>query len=108
MVPRSLYSDQPAPNRYPRTTHSNRIGRVERTHDLVVGHEQLTERAFLLPRSHRVALHHPVRVVAAASALDEREEHRLAEHEPERRIEVAQHPLRIDAQSPRETRHLFG
>ena len=73
---------------------------------LGIGGEQLAERALLLPRLHRVALHDPVRLVAARARLDEREQHRLAEHEPERRVEVAQHPLGIHAQALDDLREL--
>ena len=76
---------------------------VEHRAHVGVGDEQLAERALFLPRAHRVALHDPVRVVAARARLDEREQHRLAEHEPERRVEVAQHALGIHAQARRST-----
>ena len=78
-----------------RSKHASSRGVVEHRPHLGIGHEQLAERALLLPRLHRVALHDPVGVVAARAGLDEREEHRLAEHEPERRVEIAQHALGV-------------
>ena len=64
--------------------------------DLRVLAQHVEERPALLPGLQRVALHHPVRVVAGLARLHQREQHRLAEHEAVARVEVLEHPLRID------------
>src|SRR5439155_11685828 len=59
--------------------------------------QMIAERAALLPGAHPGALHDPVRLLARAARLDQREQHRLRVHEPAARVEVREHPLRVDA-----------
>ena len=56
----------------------------------------------------RIALRCTIRYASSrlVPALDQREQHRLAEHEPERRVEVAQHALGIHAHALDEPREL--
>ena len=62
--------------------------------DLRVGFEQPSEVGSLVPRPHRVALHDPIRVVPGETRRHQTEQHRLAEHEAEARVEVGLHPFR--------------
>ena len=63
--------------------------------DLRVVREHLAERAPGLPRSGRSLLDETVCVVALETRLDQREEHRLAEHQAVRRVEVLAHPIGV-------------
>ena len=79
-----------------RSKHASSCSSLERLRDLRVLAQHVDERPALLPGPHRVALHDPVRVVAGLARLDQREQHRLAEHEPVARVEVLEHALGID------------
>ena len=50
----------------------------------------------LVPRRHRVALHDPIGVVAGQPGGDQREQHRLAEHQSVARPQVRPHPFGVD------------
>ncbi len=64
--------------------------------DLRVLREHCAEGTAGLPRRRRGALDEPVRVVARETGLDQREQHRLTEHEAVRRREVLAHPRPVD------------
>ena len=53
-----------------------------------------------------VLLDDAIGVVAREPGRDEREQHGLAEHEPERELEVREHPLGVDAQAVDQRRAL--
>ena len=80
--------------------HGRERGRVQARCDLGVGRDERAEVALLVPRLHRVPLHEPVRLAAREPRLDEREQQPVREHEPVRRVEVAQHPLRDRRRGP--------
>ena len=69
---------------------------AERADDRGIVAQHIQERPPLLDGTRRVALHEPVGVVATQTRLHQREQHRLAEHEPVRRVEVRAHAVGVD------------
>src|SRR6185312_10139236 len=58
-----------------------RLVEVDPIRDLAVGAHELAEVLLLFPGAHRRTLHEAIRLVARETALDEREQHALAEEE---------------------------
>ena len=91
-----------------RSKHARRRLVVEHRADVGVLVEHGEERAALLPGPHRGALHHPVRVVARQPGLDQREQDRLAEHEPVRTVEGLEHAVGVDDHAVDDRGELHG